>query len=156
MIKGLVAVLLLLLTGCVSTHRNPGIRTRAYLYDAYHARENSQNAEALAAIKRALAAAKCENVPGHVLVEVYDDAGLYFHLAGLHQDSVLHQSVAVLLSRKLEVSKRMKDFYLANLGTALAAANQGMPLDEHATDSERLLAIPGVRENPHIRQYYGR
>lgn len=157
MIRCVVIVLLgLLLSGCVSTYRNPGLRTRAYIYDAFHARENGRNAEALAAIKRALAAARCENVPGHILVEVYDDAGLYFHLAGLHQDSVLHQSVAVLLSRKLELSQRMKDFYLANLGTALAGANQGMELDEHARDTERLLNIPGVRENPHIRKYYGR
>ncbi len=157
MSRSLFALLLLLgLTGCVSTYHNPGLRTRAYLYDAYHAWENHQNAEALAAIKRALTVSQKESVPGHVLVEVYDDAGLYFHLAGLHQESVYHQTVAVLLSRKIELSKRMTDFYQANLGTALAGANQGMALDEHAEDTERLLAIPGVRENPHIRKYYGR
>lgn len=156
MSRSLLALLLLLgLSGCVSTYHNPGLRTRAYLYDAYHAWESGKNADALAAIKRALGSAQKENVPGHILVEVYDDAGLYFNLAGQYQDSAFYQSVAVLLSRKIELSERMKNFYQANLGTALTAANQGMALDEHAADTERLLAIPGVRENPHIRKYYG-
>ena len=156
MTRSLAALLLLLLTGCVSTYHNPGIRTRAYLYDAYHAWESNKNAEALAAIKLALVSAQKENVPGHILVEVYDDAGLYFNLAGQYQESAMYQSIAVLLSRKIELSQRMKGFYQANLGTALASTNQGAELDEHAGDNERLLAIPGVRENPHIRQYYGR
>lgn len=154
-IRFLVLGLSLLLAGCVSTYHNPGLRTRAYLYDAYHAWESGKNAEALAAIRLALASARKENVPGHVLVEVYDDAGLYFNLAGQYQESALCQSIAVLLSRKIELSQRMKDFYQANLGTALASTNQGAALDEHAKDTERLLAIPGVRDNPHIRKYYG-
>jgi hypothetical protein len=156
MSRSLLALLLMLgLTGCVSTYHNPGLRTRAYLYDAYHAWESHQNADALAAIKRALASSQKENVPGHVLVEVYDDAGLYFNLAGQYQESALYQSIAVLLSRKIELSQRMKGFYQANLGTALASASPSQEIDEHAKDTERLLAIPGVRENPHIRKYYG-
>jgi hypothetical protein len=156
MIRCLAVILLLGLSGCVSTYRNPGIRTRAYLYDAYHAWESHRNAEALAAIKRALASAQKENVPGHVLVEVYDDAGLYFHLAGLHQESVRYQAVSVLLSRRIELPARMKGFYQTNLGTALAGANPGVEIGERDKETERLLAIPGVSENPHIRKYYGR
>ncbi len=68
----------LLLSGCVSTLGNPGIRTRAYLYDAYHAWETGENPKALLAIQAALASSECEKVPSDVLIEVYDDAGLYF------------------------------------------------------------------------------
>jgi len=153
---GLVVPLLLLpLTGCVSTYCNPGIRTRAYLYDAYHAWENSKNAEALTAVKRALAFSQKEDVPETILVEVYDDAGLYFYLGGLYGDSVRNQSIAVLLARKFEVSPQMTRAYEDRLGRALEAADSGDRRDNHNQDTERLLAIPGVLNNPHIRKYYG-
>lgn len=141
-------------SGCVSTYHHPGIRTRAYLYDAYHAWESGKNAEALSAIKRALVSAQKEKVPGHILVEVYDDAGLYFNLAGQYEESAKYQAVSVLLSRKIQLSERMKRFYEANLGTALAAAHPNVVIDEQMMDTARLMAIPGVRANPHIRVYY--
>ncbi len=146
---------LLLLTGCVATCFNPGIRTRAHLYDAYHAWENGRNAEALAAIKLALVTARKEKIPGDILVEVYDDAGLYFHLAGQHEESVRQQAVAVLLARKFELSRQMIATYENRLSLALASADPAKAQDVHARDTERLLAIPGVGDNPHIRKYYG-
>ena len=149
---GLILVLLLPLTGCISTHCNPGIRTRACLYDAYHAWENNKNEEALTAVKQALVFSQRENVPPTVLVEVYDDAGLYFYLAGLYGDSARNQAIAVLLARKLGVSPQLENTYEDRLSRALEAADLGNSQDHH---TERLLGIPGVRANPHIQKYYG-
>lgn len=148
-------VLLLLLSGCIAKYRHPGLLTKGYLYDAYYAWEDGDKVTALKAIQRALARAAKEKVPGPILIEVYDDAGLYFYVNGERRESVIHQSVAVLLSRKIEVSEHKQRFYVGNLRRAIAGSGLELESDPQATDTDHLLAIPEVRVNPHIRKYYG-
>lgn len=142
------------LSGCLAPARNPGVRTRAALYDAWAAWEGGRNAEALDAIRQALRFAPRENVAPAVLVEVYDDAGLYFHVNGLHEESVANQAVAVLLARKFGLPAAQQQLYEGRLRTALTAFDPALAQDVGTMETQRLLGLPGVRTNPHIRKYY--
>ncbi len=152
----LLVVGLLLLSGCALVHRSPGERTKALLYEAFHAYQTGDNPGALKTIQLALASAPKKKIPGYVLVELYDDAGLYFHVNGQGRESFVHQSVAVLLSQVIDTPEQMKRFYLGNLGTALTGSGFGLELADIEQDPRLLLGIPEVRDNPHIRLYYGK
>ncbi len=132
------------------------MRTKALLYDAYYAYQAGDQPGALHTIQRALATAPKRKIPGYVLIELYDDAGLYFYASGQGRESFIHQSVAVLLSRAIETPEQMRRFYLGNLGTALQVSGFQLAMPDIERDPTLLLGIPEVRDNPHIRLYYGR
>jgi hypothetical protein len=150
----LIGSTLLFIFGCALNAGNPGLKTRAYLYDAYHAWERGKTDQSVLFIQSALKSAECEKVPEDILVEVYDDAGLYFHVTGRHAESVRYQAIAVLLSRKMASAEPMRAFYQANLGKALEASGKQGDGKKDRFSTESLLAIPGVRDDAHIRRYY--
>ncbi len=145
----------LAVSGCISTLRHPGVRTRAALYDAWLAWENGRTSEALAAAQRAVRFAARERLPDEVLVEVYDDAGLYYHASGLHDQAVFHQAIAVLLARKSGLPPERIALYEGRLRQAMAAAHPDFVQDAQATSTSNLLKLKNIRENPHIRYAFG-
>ncbi len=144
-----------MLSGCTLAHRSPGLQTKALLYDAYYAYQTGDEQGALKTVQRALATAPRKKIPGYVLVELYDDAGLYYHLNGQGRESFIHQAVAVLLSQALGSPEQMKRFYLGNLGKALEGSGFNLEMADVEREPGILLRIPEVRDNPHIRIYYG-
>ncbi len=78
-----------------------------------------------------------------------------FHVAKRFEASARYQSVAVLLSRKIQVSEAMKKFYQSNLRQALSSADISFDTLGADIPTERLLEIPGVRGNIHIQKFYG-
>jgi hypothetical protein len=144
-----------LFNDCSPTFNPSQLKTQAHLYSAYEAWVAGQNSQSLIAIQAAMASSLREPVSDSVLVEVYDDAGLYYHLAQRHTESVRFQSIAVLLSRKLQVSEFMKTFYQANLSLAFSGAEIPVNSVEKDFATPTLLAISGVRDNPHIQRVYG-
>jgi hypothetical protein len=147
---------LLLLSGCMLLPCPSGVRTKALLQDAYQAYQAGDNPQALRTIRLAIASAPVKKLPGYTLVELYDDAGLYYYINGQGRESFNHQSVAVLLAQVIETPEQMKRFYLKNLGTALAGSGFALELADIARNPRLLLDIPEVCANPHIRLYYGR
>jgi hypothetical protein len=93
---------MLVLSGCALIQRSPDQRTKARLYDAYCAYQAGDERGALHTIQRALTKAPQKKLPGYVLVDLYDDAGLYFYINGWKRESFIRQSVAVLLSRVID------------------------------------------------------
>jgi hypothetical protein len=150
------ALALLMLTSCATPERVAGLRTKAFLYEAYLAWQNNDHERALKSVKSALETAPKENVPGDVLVEVYDDAGLYYFLNDQGQQSFIHQAVAVLLADHFTVTERMRRFYFGNLRKAYAVSELDLAMDAIEKDHRILLTIPAVRDNPNIIKYYSR
>lgn len=147
----LSGAVLLLGPGCVT-----GWRAKAGVYDAFYKNQAGDNVAALAQIQRALKRCAWPGVPGHVVIEAYDDAGLYYFLNARPRDAFLHQAVAVLLSEAIPTPPAMREIYLSRLLRALAASD--LPLEPAAIHADRrvLLTLPEVRDNPRVRKYYGR
>ena len=137
-------------TGCVT-----GWRAKAGVYDAFYQNQTGDNVAALAQIQRALRQCAWPGVPGYVVIEAYDDAGLYYFLNDRPREAFLHQAVAVLLAEVIETPAAMRAIYLDRLLQALAAADIALEPAAIRADRRVLLTLPEVRENPRVRHYYG-
>ena len=148
---GMALTILLLSNGCMA-----GQRTKACIYDAYYRYQLGDNPGALVLIKRAVRLAARPCVPGYVMVEAYDDAGLYYFLNEQPREAFIHQAVAVLLAEVIDTPVPMRKVYRDRLYMALAASDIGLQAAAIREDVHTLLSIPEVRDNPLIRRYYER
>ncbi len=158
-----LASLSLIFSGCLTSNLSSdlsgatpaGTNTRFYLREVYDAWAQGRHPDAVNDIQKALAASRTEKVEPGILVEVYDDAGLYHHLTGNFEASLRHQSVAVLLSQRLAGAQSMERVFRARLDIALESAGVSPDsLTAHA-DAKRLLKIPEVCGDFHIQRVYG-
>jgi len=141
---------LLLGPGCVTAWR-----AKAGIYDAFYKNQTGDNPGALAEIQRTLKRCAWPGVPGHVLIEAYDDAGLYYFLNDRPHDAFMHQAVAVLLAEAIDTPAPMREVYLSRLLRALAASDLTLEPEAIRADRRVLLTLPWVRDNPRVRKYYG-
>ena len=147
---GLVLAGLLLGPGCVT-----GWRAKAGVYDAFYQNQTGDNAAALAKIQRALRQCAWPGVPGYVVIEAYDDAGLYYFLNDRPREAFLHEAVALLLADAIPTPPHMRETYLNRLLRALAASGIALEPDAIHADTRVLLTFPEVRDNSRVRKYYG-
>ncbi|MBL9216479.1 MAG: hypothetical protein JNG83_13465 [Opitutaceae bacterium] len=147
---GLAAAWLCLGTGCVT-----GWRAKADLYDAYYQYQIGDNAAALAKIRQALDSCSWPGVPDQVVIEAYDDAGLYYYLNRQPRAAFVHQAVAVLVSEAAATPAPLRETYLGRLLKALAASDIGLSADTIREDPRVLLTVPEVRDHPQVRRRYG-
>ncbi len=147
---GLLLAGLFLGTGCVT-----GWRAKAGVYDAFYDNQAGDNAAALAHIQAAVRKCAWPGVPLHVVIEAYDDAGLYYFLNHQPRASFVHQAVAVLLAETTRTPPHLLEAYYVRLARARAAAGIELTDDAIAENFRLLLTIPEVRDNPQVRRHYG-
>lgn len=149
LLGGIGWVFLLSGSGCMA-----GRRTKASVYDAYYRYQVGDNSGALKNIQRAVRQAARPCVPGYVVIEAYDDAGLYYFLNDRPREAFIHQAVAVLLAEVIETPPSMRQTYLTRLFRALAASDVALEPPDIRKDLRVLLTVPEVRDNPLILKYY--
>lgn len=147
---GLLLVGLFLNGGCVSAWR-----AKASLYDAFYQNQAGDNAAALAKIQEAVKRCEWPGVPDYVVIETYDDAGLYYYLNQRTHEAFVHQAVAVLLAEAVPTPANLRALYLDRLLRAFDASDINVPPDAIRADRRVLLTVPEVRDNPRVRKYYG-
>lgn len=90
------------------------------------------------------------------IVEIYDDAGLYYYSAGQWKQSAHHQAIAVLLACATQENAEMYRTYLERLGLAFAKYRPRQdfgPIAENPLILLKDVAL-GLRKNPDLRRRY--
>ena len=93
-----------------------------------------------------------------LLIEGYDDAGLYYYEIGDYENSARFQSVAVLLSYSLNKNDRMNSVYLKRLGWAFEKYISDFDFSHIKDNPENLLCdnILNIKKNKDIKMAYYR